>query len=138
MHDDGIPWMPKAPTPELAGNSPLLGREDYPDPVLLEVPQRRETFSRSTLEKAIEDRGAFQTKTCTSLICRLTRVRSWEQAVALFKEGWECRLKPNVINLNAVLSACEKGGMWKCAVGLLEEMRDCTLKPNVISFSAAR
>jgi pentatricopeptide repeat protein len=46
-------------------------------------------------------------------------------------------LQPNVITMNAAISACEKGGQWKKALALLDSMPDLGLQPNVITMNAA-
>ena len=45
-------------------------------------------------------------------------------------------LEPDVITMNAAISACEKGGQWAKALELLESMKSRGLEPNVITMSA--
>ena len=47
------------------------------------------------------------------------------------------KLRPNMINFNAVIGACKKNGRWKQALELLGEMHQCRLESDVISFDVA-
>ena len=45
-------------------------------------------------------------------------------------------LQPDVINVNALISACWKGQQWQRALALLDEMRHSGLQANVITCNA--
>ena len=46
--------------------------------------------------------------------------------------------RPDLVSLNAALSACEKGGAWPAALGLLRRMLGSQgTGPDVVSYSSA-
>jgi pentatricopeptide repeat protein len=45
--------------------------------------------------------------------------------------------KPDLLSINAAISACEKGGLWLEALELLEYMKACDMEPNLLSLNAA-
>ena len=58
------------------------------------------------------------------------RVRDWKRALSLLAKMGQRGVSPDVINFNAVISACREGGQLERALSPVEEMRGSGLSPT--------
>ena len=74
-----------------------------------------------------------QTITCSSAITSCGLQGRWEEALHLF----ESLEHPDLIALNALISACEKGAAWQAALDLTFVTLPSSLRANLITYNSA-
>ncbi|CAL1127201.1 unnamed protein product, partial [Cladocopium goreaui] len=106
------------------------------DDALTQLSQQGESIV-ALMKSVVQLDGHLDAQKYTIGISACGRAKLWQEAYSLYEDMPKVKVDPNIINLNALLSAYEKANQWHLALHFFEVMAATGLRaPNRVSFNS--